>query len=57
MPDVQFYMLVDGTTVSQSAITPFKHNTVGSIGGNVSWDLDAPSSVKGLITNLDHLYL
>ena len=48
MPDVRFYAFVDGTTVSQSAVTPFKYNTVGSIGGNVRWDLDVPSGVKGL---------
>ena len=48
MPDVRFYPFVDGTSMSQSVVTPFKHHTVGSMRGNVRWDFDIPVGAKGL---------
>ena len=48
MPDVRFYPFVDGTSMSQSVVTPFKHHTVGSMRGNVRWDLNIPVGAKGL---------
>ena len=48
MPDVRFYPFVDGTSMSQSVVNPFKHNTVGSRRGNVRWDLNIPVGAKGL---------
>ena len=48
MPDVRFYPFVDGSSMSQSVVTPFKHHAVGSIRGNVRWDFDIPVGAKGL---------
>ena len=48
MPDVRFFPFVYGTSMSQSVVTPFKHHTVGSMRGNVRWDLNIPVGAKGL---------
>ena len=50
MPDVRFFLFFGGKTISQSAVTPIKHHTGGSMGGNVRWEFFVPSGVKGLKT-------